>query len=166
MYVAKLISSIFLISFKLLIAQSLSVSQLSSSAESYSGNNLNVFYILGDISLDKESNSDFELHDGIVGGISDIRITSINESFTDLLNIEVYPIPTSSRFTIKRQENLNEHLQFYVTSIEGSTLLQGSIYANEIKKEIDIKHLPSAIYFLSIINKNGSSKEYFKIIKN
>ena len=92
-------------------------------------------------------------------------VTKVNE-LSNSTTFSVFPNPTSGAFVIKNRNiigissPINSHIEIY--TILGEKVLSATILKSI--NEIDISSQPSGIYFLKIINQDGSTG-VMKIIK-
>ncbi|WP_289053765.1 sulfatase-like hydrolase/transferase [Carboxylicivirga marina] len=91
-----------------------------------------------------------------VSPLTDTTPTNVfNDAFS---NIAVYPNPTKDMLFITNYKE--ERLSAVLINLDGKRVYKSS----EIEGFVDISSLPSGVYILQIINKNGSEKR-FKIVK-
>ena len=86
--------------------------------------------------------------------------TGVNETSIDL-EVSVYPNPTTDYLTLKVENP--EGLSFQLFDLQGVMVEYNKVRENSTT--VEMKNLPSAIYFLKVIQKNQVVKS-FKIIKN
>jgi hypothetical protein len=79
-------------------------------------------------------------------------------------NVTIFPNPTSENITIELDDTFNQKLSYQFFDEKGSQLNEGKIV--EHKTELTMKNLPSAIYFLKILDQELKIIRSFKIIKN
>lgn len=86
-----------------------------------------------------------------------VSVKSLKE---ELLNIQIYPNPTTSFVTIELAETMD--LQLQLLNTEGKLLQQQKLSTNST--QIDFSQVPSGIYWLNIHDQKESIKTY-QIIK-
>jgi hypothetical protein len=79
------------------------------------------------------------------------------------LSFLVYPNPTTNFLILKAPENLNNNLNYQLYELSGKAISSNRIVTNETI--IDFTNLPSAVYFLQVLEGNKTVKK-IKIIKN
>jgi len=121
-----------------------------------------VSYSMGQIADTSISNTNGAVNQGVqqpyeffVQGINDL-----NDIHLELL---VYPNPTSESVILKVKSDEIENLNYQVFDIGGKLILNKKI--NSAETTIPLTKLPSATYFIKVINNNKEIKS-FKIIKN
>ncbi len=88
--------------------------------------------------------------------------TGIEESLSSL-NISMYPNPSKDNLTIELPEQNNQQASVSIIDLLGEQLYQQK-FSNQSKLTIDVKDLPSGIYFVQIANANGKgiTKKFIK----
>jgi hypothetical protein len=87
-----------------------------------------------------------------------IKATELNISLT------VYPNPTADNLTLQISDYNNEKLSYQLYDLQGKLLNNGQITAQQT--QIDMNSLPSATYFVNVVNQENKKVQSFKIIKN
>jgi len=87
-----------------------------------------------------------------------IKKTELNISLT------AFPNPTEDNLTLQISEHNNEKLLYQLFDMQGKLLSNGEITEQQII--INTGNLPSATYFISIVNQENKKIQSFKIIKN
>ncbi|HLW30297.1 MAG TPA: T9SS type A sorting domain-containing protein [Brumimicrobium sp.] len=94
--------------------------------------------------------------EGVFGNDNPTRITYLNNQIANIkkntIEVAIYPNPTSGFVTLKSIEQI-ETINVY--SIDGKTIQTKSPNSKEIN--LDLTHLPSGIYTLHTVTKNGQS---------
>lgn len=67
-------------------------------------------------------------------------------------NLEIYPIPSTGKMTIRLAQASNHEMEVKVTDLIGREISSFTIPRFEDKKDIDCSHLPSGNYILNITN--------------
>ncbi len=87
---------------------------------------------------------------------------SVNEENIDLLiDIKVYPNPTTDEFTVEMDNNQSTSVQLVLMDITGRTIQQLTTVTN--KTVLNLLELPQGVYFLEVFN--NTQKVTKKIIK-
>jgi hypothetical protein len=88
----------------------------------------------------------------LLGGIDNQLETSLS----------VYPNPTVASLTLKIVDYKEDNLSYKMFDLKGNMIISQSINAAETL--IDMKELPAAVYFISIVDKKDLLKT-FRVIK-
>lgn len=87
-----------------------------------------------------------------------IKETELNISLT------AFPNPTTENLTIQISDYNNEKLSYQFFDMQGKQLSSGRLTAQQT--EINTASLPTATYFINIVNQENKIIQSFKIIKN
>ena len=87
-----------------------------------------------------------------------IKETELNISLTS------FPNPTTENLTLQISDYNNEKLSYQLFDIQGKQLSNGQVKAQQTL--IDMNGLPSATYFINVVNQENKNVQSFKIIKN
>ena len=77
-------------------------------------------------------------------------------------SLSVYPNPTVASLTLKIVDYKEDNLSYKMFDLKGNMIISQSINAAETL--IDMKELPAAVYFISIVDKEALLKT-FRVIK-
>ncbi len=82
------------------------------------------------------------------------------------LNISLiaFPNPTTENLTLQISDFNNEKLAYQLFDIQGKQLNNGQMNAKQT--QINMNSLPSATYFIHVVNQENKKVQSFKIIKN
>ncbi len=82
------------------------------------------------------------------------------------LNVELmaYPNPTSDNLFLQIGNFNNEKLSYQIFDTQGKLLSNGKIKFP--LTQVNMNNLPSAIYFIKVVNEDNKNVQSFKIIKN
>jgi hypothetical protein len=80
------------------------------------------------------------------------------------ISLSVYPNPTADNLTLQILDYNNEKLLYQLFDMQGKLLNNGQVTAN--KTQINTASLPSATYFINVVNQENKKVQSFKIIKN
>jgi hypothetical protein len=125
------------------------------------GSGGSVSYTIGQI--------DYTCYEGL-GGTVNQGVQQLNElseyleiNFPEIkLEMVIYPNPTTDLVNLKIENDKTEYLSYALFDMQGRQVATNTITQNET--QIQMKHLASAIYLLSVFDKNKLLKT-FKIIK-
>ena len=87
-----------------------------------------------------------------------IKETELNISLT------AFPNPTTENLTLQISDFNNEKLSYQLFDMQGKQLSNGQIVAQQT--EINTNSLPTATYFINVVNQENNKVQSFKIIKN
>ena len=87
-----------------------------------------------------------------------IKETELNISLT------AFPNPTTENLTLHISDYNNEKLSYQLFDMQGKQLSNGQVTAQQT--QININGLPSATYFVNVVNQENQKVQSFKIIKN
>ncbi|MDA3954350.1 MAG: T9SS type A sorting domain-containing protein [Bacteroidales bacterium] len=107
-----------------------------------------------------------EIYQAAYTNIFSTVLTSINETFENILDIEytVFPNPANEILTIKLYKSLTYALDINIFNNVGMLVKSGKLYKGNIQREININDLPAGVYYLKL----GNTDKLFgtkKIIK-
>ncbi|GAB4300704.1 MAG: hypothetical protein Kow0068_23880 [Marinilabiliales bacterium] len=132
------------------------------SSGNYSENsNLSLSWTLGESIIETYENPYVIITQGFQQ--SRYIITNITEQ-TPVINISVYPNPTSDFLNIEVKDNTSESLLIELVDITGKSLLTKNIDNNH--SVLDMNQYHAGNYFLKIRNKRNNINQVYKIIKN
>lgn len=87
-----------------------------------------------------------------------IKETELNISLT------AFPNPTTENLTLQISDYKNEKLSYQLFDMQGKQLSNGQITAQQT--QINMNGLPSATYFIYVVNQEKKKFQSYKIIKN
>lgn len=80
------------------------------------------------------------------------------------ISLRAFPNPTSESLTLQVDDFQLSSLHFQLYDVQGKLLNKGEIVANETI--INTSSMPSATYFIDVVNQHNKNIKSFKIIKN
>ncbi len=80
------------------------------------------------------------------------------------ISLSVFPNPTMDNLTLQISDYNNEKLSYQLFDIQGKQLSNGQIVAQQT--QINMNSLPTATYFINVVNQENKKVQSFKIIKN
>ena len=87
-----------------------------------------------------------------------IKETALNISLT------AFPNPTTENLTLQISDYNNEKLSYQLYDMQGKLLTNGQVTAQQT--QINMNSLPTATYFINVVNQENKKVQSFKIIKN
>ncbi len=75
----------------------------------------------------------------------------------------LFPNPTSENLILQISDYTKANLQYFVYDLQGKLLNNGEIKTSETL--ININSLPTATYFINVVNQENKKAQSFKIIK-
>ena len=87
-----------------------------------------------------------------------IKETELNISLT------AFPNPTTENLTLQISDYNNEQLSYQLFDMQGKQLSNGQITAQQT--QINMNSLPTATYYVNVVNQKNKKVQSFKIIKN
>ena len=133
-----------------------------SSGGDATGSGGTVAYSVGQVVYTTNTDSDGSAAQGVQHAYEiftvGIKETELNISLTS------FPNPTTENLTLQISDYNNEKLSYQLFDIEGKQLSNGQVTAQQTL--IDMNGLPSATYFINVVNQENKKVQSFKIIKN
>lgn len=80
------------------------------------------------------------------------------------ISLSVFPNPTMDNLTLQISDYNNEQLSYQLFDMQGKQLSNGQITAQQT--QINMNSLPTATYFVNVVNQENKKVQSFKIIKN
>lgn len=121
-----------------------------------------VAYSIGQVIYTTNTGSNGSVAQGVQGAY-EIFTLGINEAALSI-SLTVFPNPTTDNLTLQIGNYNNEKLLFQLFDMQGKQLSNGQVTAQQT--QINMNGLPSATYFLHVVNQENKNIQSFKIIKN
>lgn len=121
-----------------------------------------VAYSLGQVAYTAHTDASVAVSQGIQQAY-EIFIIGFKETELNI-SLWVFPNPTAHHLTLQFSEYKNENLSYQLFDMQGKLLNTGQIRAKQT--QINTTCLPSATYFINIINQENKKVQSYKIIKN
>jgi len=93
----------------------------------------------------------------------EIFTVGIQESELNI-SLSVFPNPTADNLTLQISDYNNEKLSYQLYDMRGELLNNGRVSGQQT--QINTASLPSATYFIHVVNQKNEQVQLFKIIKN
>lgn len=145
--------------------QSIAPQSINSSASSMNQSNGSLSFTLGELVILTQTDSQGNtLGGGFTSGAT-ISTASIQEPDLNLLNVKVYPNPTTELITVDIQDTKLSPLIIEVSDANGKIVTSGNYTGIANKIGINSASWNNGIYFLNIKDGNDQLLGSFKIIK-
>ena len=127
-----------------------------------SGSGGTAAFSVGQIVYTANTNASGTLSQGVQQAY-EIFTLSIKETELNI-SLKAFPNPTLDNLTLQIRDYNNEKLSYQLYDIQGRLLNNGQIVAQQTN--IEMTSLPTAIYFINVVNQENQKVQSFKIIKN
>lgn len=121
-----------------------------------------VAYSVGQIVYTTNTGSSGTVSQGVQHAY-EIFTVGIKETGLNILLI-AFPNPTTDNLTLQISDYNNEKLSYQLFDMQGKQLSNGQIVAQQT--QINMNSLPTATYFINVVNQENKKVQSFKIIKN
>ena len=121
-----------------------------------------VAYSIGQIVYTSNTGSAGNVDQGVQHAY-EIFTVDINETELNI-SLVAFPNPTTENLTLQISDYNNERLSYQLYDIQGKLLRNKQIMAQQT--QINMNSLPSATYFVHIVNQKNKIIKSFTIIKN
>ena len=133
-----------------------------SSGGNASGSGGTVAYSIGQVFYTSNSGSSGTVDQGVQHAY-EIYSVGINETNLNI-SLTAFPNPTTENLTLQISDFINEKLFYQLYDLQGKLLTSGQVTAKQT--QINTSSLPSATYFINVVNQENIKVQSFKIIKN
>jgi len=112
----------------------------------------------------------YTTHTGSTGSVAQgvqhaYEIFTVGIKETELsISLTAFPNPTMDNLTLQINDYNNEKLSYQLFDIQGKQLSSGQVTAQQT--QIKMNSLPSATYFINLVNQENKKVQSFKIVKN
>ncbi|MBM3160077.1 MAG: T9SS type A sorting domain-containing protein [Bacteroidetes bacterium] len=121
-----------------------------------------VAYSIGQVVYTTNTGSDGSAAQGVQHAY---EIFTIGIKETELnISLIAFPNPTTENLILQISDYNNEKLSFQLFDIQGKQLSNGQVTAKQT--QINMNGLPTATYFINVVNQENKQVQSFKIIKN
>ena len=126
------------------------------------GSGGSVDYSIGQVLYTTNTSSNGSVAQGIQHAY---EIFTVGIKETELtISLTAFPNPTSENLTLQISDFKNEKLSYQLFDIKGKLLSNGQVTAQQT--QINMNGLPTATYFIHVVNRENKNVQSFKIIKN
>jgi len=119
-------------------------------------------YTVGQIAYTNINGSNGSANHGVQQPVEFFAL-AVDDYLDDNFQISTYPNPTSDNLQLTIGNLTSSDLNYYLYDVQGRTLMHQKI--NEVEHVVTMNSLPTAVYFLKIMDNNRIIK-IIKIIKN
>jgi len=112
----------------------------------------------------------YTTHTGSTGSVAQgvqhaYEIFTVGIKETELsISLTAFPNPTMDNLTLQINDYNNEKLSYQLFDMQGKQLSSGQVTAQQT--QIKMNRLPSATYFINLVNQENKKVQSFKIVKN
>ena len=112
----------------------------------------------------------YTTHTGSTGSVAQgvqhaYEIFTVGIKETELsISLTAFPNPTMDNLTLQINDYNNEKLSYQLFDMQGKQLSSGQVTAQQT--QIKMNSLPSATYFINLVNQENKKVQSFKIVKN
>jgi hypothetical protein len=121
-----------------------------------------VAYSIGQVVYTTHSGSNGNVAQGVQQAY-EILTVGIQETALNI-SLTAFPNPTTENLTLQISDCNNEKLSYQLADMQGKQLSIGQVTAQQT--QINMNGLPSATYFIHVVNQENNNVQTFKIIKN
>jgi hypothetical protein len=133
-----------------------------SSGGNASGSGGTVAYSIGQVFYTSNAGSSGTVDQGVQHAY-EIYSVGINETNLNI-SLTAFPNPTTENLTLQISDFISEKLFYQLYDLQGKLLTSGQVTAKQT--QINTSSLPSATYFINVVNQENIKVQSFKIIKN
>jgi hypothetical protein len=119
-------------------------------------------YSIGQVVYTVNSDINTSITQGVQQPYEISEVTGLDET-TILLNMDVYPNPTTNFISLEIENKDIDGLSYQLFDFHGKSISTTNV--SQVKTTISMVELPKATYFLNVV-KNNQTVKIFKIIKN
>jgi hypothetical protein len=120
-----------------------------------------VAYSVGQVVYTSNTGSTGTVSQGVQNAF-EIFTVGINETALTI-SLTAFPNPTTENLTLQISHYTSEKLSYQLFDMQGKQLSNGQITAQQT--QINTSSLPSATYFINVVNQENKKVQSFKIIK-
>jgi len=118
-------------------------------------------YTVGQVAYTTNTGSNGSVVQGVQQAY-EIFTVGINEIELNI-TLTAFPNPTADNLTLQINDYNNEKLSYQLYDMQGKLLSNGQIVAGQT--QINMNSLPTATYFINVVNQKNKKVQSFKIIK-
>jgi hypothetical protein len=159
--ISKLLNTYLTVLFSCLIISLTAQESTNSSGGNATGSGGNVTYSIGQVVYITNTGSNGSVAQGVQHAyeIFYIGITETELNFS----LTAFPNPTTDYLSLLINDYNNEFFSYQLYDMHGKLLSSGQIVSQQT--QIEMNSLPTATYFLNIVNPENKKVQSFKIVK-
>jgi hypothetical protein len=92
-----------------------------------------------------------------------LLVTAIEETFSDLVKIKVFPNPASDAINIQFDSPVNDEIIVDILDTQGRLLKSDKIEPASLEKQINLQDLPGGIYYFRL--SDDKNRNVYKVVK-
>lgn len=135
---------------------------INASGGAASGSGGTIAYSVGQVVYTTNTDASGTVSQG-VQQVYEIFTVGINETELNI-SLSVFPNPTADNLTLQISDYNNEKLSYQLFDMQGKLLNNGQVTTQQT--QINTANLPSATYFINVVNQENKKVQSFKISKN
>lgn len=124
------------------------------------GNTISISWTLGETIIPTFSSGDLILTHGFQ---QQLIVTTIEDNLEELVNVTVYPNPTSEVLNLRFEVPVEGEIDVYLLNQQGQLVKTDIIEAATLEKQINMQEYPAGIYFLRLVK--GKLSNVYKVVK-
>jgi len=133
-----------------------------SSGGDVTGSGGSVAYSIGQVVYTTNTGSNGNVAQGVQHAY---EILTVGIKETELnISLIAFPNPTTENLSLQISDYNNEKLSYQLFDMQGKQLSNGQIVAKQT--QINMNSLPTATYFVIVVNQENKQVQSFKVIKN
>lgn len=121
----------------------------------------NVSYSIGQVIYTTNTGTNGSVAQGVQHAY-EIYSIGVNET-TLHISVNIFPNPTAENLTLEISHYTNEQVSYQLFDAQGKLISTGQITSQQT--QINMGDLPSACYFIHVVNNENKKAQSFKIIK-
>lgn len=152
--------------FQLSFGQSVSPNAITSAGASNASSNTKVSYTVGEISVKGIGNGNTNLGQGFTASaVQSTTVTAIQEPDKELLQVKLYPNPTSDLLFVDIENSKEPNIQISIYDISGKLISKETYVALNNHIGINTQHWQAGSYILQLSNSADLTLGSYSIIK-
>jgi hypothetical protein len=146
-------------------AQQLSPQVVTSVGASMAQGDVKLNFTIGEIVVDTDPESEIKLGQGVMGASATVSVTSITEAAKEILDMKLYPNPTSGLLCADITQSSHAFVQLTVTDIQGRKISSDTYATGANHIGINTQNWSAGTYLISVSDMNHNILNSYKIIK-
>jgi len=146
-------------------AQQLSPQVVTSVGASMAQGDVKLNFTVGEIVVDADPESEIKLGQGVMGASATVSITSITEASREILDMKLYPNPTTGLLYADIAKSSHAFVQLTVSDIQGRKISNDTYATGANHIGINTANWSAGTYIISVSDMNHQIINSYKIIK-